>query len=138
MADEVRVQASKALSSTNGGQAVGAGADQAILADNHERASFVITNDGAGDAWVWYGAGPAAAHKGHYLAAGTGILFDDEWNGPVRAFAIVATNLCFIEKSFAVGDDEGERPAGADTFVPTGPPGESIPTASLPVSGGGA
>lgn len=138
MPEEVRSQLQKAPFASNGNQAVAANADVQVLGDNHARASFLLTNDGASDAWVWYGAGPAQAHKGHYLAAGGGVLSDDEWPGPVHAFSIGGTNICFIEKSYAVGDDEGEQVAGAAAFVPTGPPGETVPTASLPVTGGGA
>lgn len=121
MPEQVEAVALKAISSVNGGMAVGANADVALLAHNASRTSFILSNDGAGDAWVSYGAAAAVAHKGHYLAAGGGVLSDDEWSGAVHVFSIAGSNICFIEKSSSVGEHEGEQVAGADEFVPSGP-----------------
>lgn len=134
MSEQVEATVAKALSATNGGQALAGGVDEQVMDHNDSRASFLLTNDGANDAWVAYGEA-AVAHSGHFLKAGGGVLGDDDWPGEVHVFSTAATNVCFIEKSYATGDDEGERPTGADAFVPTGPPGETTPTASLPVTG---
>jgi len=134
MSEQTVMRVAPALVAVNGGVALAAGTSATVLAHNSSRAGFFLSNEGAADAWVSYGTANAAPHAGHYLKAGGGVLTDDGWAGEVHVFSTSGTIVCFIEKSYAVGDDEGERTAGADTFHPVGG-GDVRPTATLPITG---
>lgn len=134
MSEQVEATTAKALAAINGAQALVASTDEKLLSHNDSRSSFLLTNDGATDAWVSYGVAAAVEHEGYYLAS-KGALSEDEWPGEVHVISSGVTNVCFIEKSYATGDDEGEEPTGAQAWTPTPPAGESVPQASGPVVG---
>lgn len=128
---EITEKSAVAGYASNGAHAITT-ASAKVLSANASRAGFRMTNDGAGDVWLSYGVADAVAHQGHFLKGGGGVMVEDEWNGEVHAIASAATNVCFIETAYSVGDDQGEQPTGSSSFVPSGP-GDTAPmSASIP------
>jgi hypothetical protein len=93
-----------------------------LLAANVERERFSVSCDVA-DCFLWYGAGPAQLNKGVRIKSGGAPMIEESWKGAVQVISTGAATVYGEEQNLAVGDTafQGEEPAGASTFVPSGP-----------------
>jgi hypothetical protein len=133
MATAVQSASAKAIATANATFALALGVPVLVLAANASRCSFLLSNEGPGNVWLTYGP-VAAPHSGAYAKPGAAIC-DDQWAGPVSAVADAASIVCLIEKSYAVGDDQGEQLAGAQSFIPSGPSDTPIRAPSSDITG---
>lgn len=133
MAEQVLTEQAAAIAANVGGTTLTVNTDDAAISANASRERLIIS---AGTADVWLGYGQAAVvGKGHCVRQGGPPFEERAWKGAVHMISTGAAVVGWTETEYSVGDDQGERPVGADTFEPVGPPGEGPGTASLPVTG---
>lgn len=133
MSDQVIVEQAADKAAVMAGQTLVAATDVKLANPNASRDRLIVSADTA-DAFLSYGTAAAIANKGVRLKAGGAPWVEDRWRGEVHIISAGAAVICVTETSFSSGDDQGEMPTGADTFTPSGP-GDTAPTASLPVTG---
>ncbi len=114
----------------NAGTFTLAGADAKLVDANASRGVLIVS--AAADTWLAYGTTPAVVGQGHCVRGGAIPFVEEDWKGEVHAIGTGVVG--FTETNLAVGDDQGERTAGADTFTPSGP-GDTRPVAHQPVPG---
>lgn len=120
MSEQVLTEAASAGAAVSGGAVLVADTDHVLAAENHERDKLIVTVETA-DAWLSLGAAAAVVGQGIRVEMDGPPYEITDWKGPVHIISHGAAVVGVEETSFATGDDEGERPAGADTFVPSGP-----------------
>jgi|SRR5581483_10557355 len=120
MPEQVLTEAASAGAATQGGAVLVADTDHTLAAENHERDKLTVSVETA-DAWLALGAGPAVVGQGVRVEADGPPYEITDWKGAVHIISHGAAVVGVEETSFAAGADEGEQPAGADTFVPSGP-----------------
>lgn len=135
MAEQVLTEQAPDAAAVVDGTVLAPNVDSTLLAANATRDRLIVSANVA-DVWLGYGKA-AVVGKGHCVRTGDSPFVEFAWRGSVHAISTGAAVVGYTETSYGVGDDQGERPTGADAFVPQGPPGEATPTASLPVVGGG-
>lgn len=114
----------------NVGTATLTGADAKLVGANASRGALIVS--AAGDTWLSYGATPAVVGHGHCVRGGAIPFVEEDWKGEVHAIGTGVVG--FTETDLAIGDDQGERTAGADSFTPAGP-GDARPVAHPPAPG---
>lgn len=120
MPEEVIIEAASAGNATSGGAVLVANTDHTLAAENHSRDKLIVSVETA-DAWLSLGAAAAVVGQGVRVEADGPPYEITDWKGAVHIISVGAAVVGVEETSFAVGADEGEEPAGADTFVPSGP-----------------
>lgn len=111
-----------------------AATDHKLLNADAERLGVILSVDVA-DAWVSLGTSVAAVRKGFAVRAGGVPLLLTGWPGEMHVISSGAAVVAYAELKASVGDGQGERPAGADAFVPSGPSDTAIPAPTAPPPG---
>jgi hypothetical protein len=120
MAEQVIIEAAPVEAGSIFGEVLVANTDTLLLAANASREAFVVSADTA-DIFLSYGSSAAALNKGIRVKAGGSPFREENWKGEVHVISSGAANIYGFELDLSVGPDQGEQPAGADTFVPSGP-----------------
>ncbi len=120
MAEEVIIEQASAGGATEATATLVANTDHTLAIANDSREKLTISADVA-DVWVSEGVAPAALETGTVVRAGGQPYEITDWKGEVHVISAGAAKIGVTETSYQVGDDEGERQPGADTFVPSGP-----------------
>lgn len=133
MAEQVIIEQAADGAATMGGRTLVAATDVKLADVNASRDRLIVSADTA-DAFLSYGAVAAIAAKGVRVKAGGAPWVEEHWKGEVHIISSGAAVICVTETSFQAGDDQGERPTGADAFVPSGPGDAAIPPPTTPGS----
>lgn len=123
MPDEVIIEQASDGAATNGGATLAANTSQPLAAANRSRERLIVSATVA-DVWLSYGTAAAVVGHGICVRSGGPPFEERAWKGDVQVVSGGAAVVGVTETSYAAGDDQGERPAGADAFVPQSPTGQ--------------
>lgn len=134
MPEQVLTELARDGGATKGGTVLTAGVDHVLAPENHSRDRLIVSV-GVADAWLSYGTDAAVVGSGHCVRSGAVPFEESQWPGEVHIISAGAAVVGVTETSFELGDDEGERPTGADTFTPHGPSDTPIAAPTAPPPG---
>lgn len=125
MAEQVEIVQAADIAANVGGVTLTASTDEQAVAANISRERLIISADTA-DVWLGYGTA-AVVGQGHCVRQGGPPFEERAWKGEVHLISTGAAVVGWTETVYEAGDEQGERPTGADTFVPSGPSDTPIP-----------
>jgi hypothetical protein len=123
VAEEVIIEQASDGAATQAGETLTANSSQSLAVANKSRERLIVSVNTA-DVWLSYGTAAAVVGHGICVRAGQPPFEERAWKGDVQVISAGAAVVGVTETSYAAGDDQGERTAGADEFVPQSPSGQ--------------